>query len=83
MMRPSPPRRLSLAAPFLILLLLTLLSPPRAAAAGGSSAWVALRGAVGSRKASPAEQEGAAAGLLRRLLPFHSGSFSFQIDSKV
>lgn len=82
MMRPSPPRRLSLAAPFLILLLLTLLSPPRAAAAGGSSAWVALRGAVGSRKASPAEQEGAAAGLLRRLLPFHSGSFSFQIDSK-
>lgn len=83
MMRPSPPRRLFLAAPFLILLLLTLLSPPRAAAAGGSSAWVALRGAAGSRKASPAEQEGAAAGLLRRLLPFHSGSFSFQIDSKV
>ncbi|XP_066379796.1 alpha-N-acetylglucosaminidase-like isoform X1 [Miscanthus floridulus] len=79
-MRPSPPRRLPLA-PFL--LLLTLLSPPRAAAAaGGPSAWVALRGAAGSRKASPAEQEAAAAGLLRRLLPSHAGSFSFRIDSK-
>ncbi|RLN17672.1 alpha-N-acetylglucosaminidase isoform X1 [Panicum miliaceum] len=32
--------------------------------------------------ASPAEQEAAAAGVLRRLLPSHARSFSFQIDSK-
>ncbi|WVZ56985.1 hypothetical protein U9M48_007439 [Paspalum notatum var. saurae] len=76
-MRPS--RRLPLA-PFL--LLLALLAPPRASAVGGPSAWAALRGAAGSRRASPAEQERAAAGVLARLLPSHVRSFSFQIDSK-
>ncbi|CAN6300862.1 unnamed protein product [Urochloa humidicola] len=63
-------------------LLLALLPSPPAAAAGGPSAWGALRGAAGSRRASPAEQEVAAAGVLRRLLPSHARSFSFQIDSK-
>ncbi|KAJ1297075.1 hypothetical protein BS78_01G350300 [Paspalum vaginatum] len=75
----TPSRRLPLA-PFL--LLLALLGPPRAAAAGGPSAWAALRGAAGSRRASPAEQERAAAGVLARLVPSHARSFSFQIDSK-
>ncbi|KAF8728724.1 hypothetical protein HU200_018000 [Digitaria exilis] len=73
---PRPPLLL------LVLLLALLPSPPAAAAAGGPSAWEALRGAAGSRRALPAEQEGAAAGVLRRLLPSHARSFSFQIDSK-
>ncbi|CAN6306588.1 unnamed protein product [Urochloa humidicola] len=69
--------------PLLLLsLLLALLPSPPAAAAGGPSAWGALRGAAGSRRASPAEQEVAAAGVLRRLLPSHARSFNFQIDSK-
>ncbi|CAL4939486.1 unnamed protein product [Urochloa decumbens] len=72
----SPP------VPLLFLLLLAILPSPPAAAAGGPSAWGALRGAAGSRRASPAEQEVAAAGVLRRLLPSHAHSFSFQIDSK-
>ncbi|CAN6312708.1 unnamed protein product [Urochloa humidicola] len=65
-----------------LLLLAILQSPPAAAAAAGPSAWGALRGAAGSRRASPAEQEVAAAGVLHRLLPSHARSFSFQIDSK-
>ena len=77
----GPPLPLPLL--LLVLLLALLPSPPAAAAAGGLSAWGALRGAAGSRRASPAEQEAAAAGVLRRLLPSHARSFSFQIDSKV
>ncbi|CAN6295052.1 unnamed protein product [Urochloa humidicola] len=65
-----------------LLLLAILQSPPAAAAAAGPSAWGALLGAAGSRRASPAEQEVAAAGVLHRLLPSHARSFSFQIDSK-
>ncbi|RLN39237.1 alpha-N-acetylglucosaminidase isoform X1 [Panicum miliaceum] len=69
--------------PLLFVLLLALLLPPPAAAAGGGpSAWGAFRGAAGSRRASPAEQEAAAAGVLRRLLHSDARSFSFQIDSK-
>ncbi|CAN6289407.1 unnamed protein product [Urochloa humidicola] len=75
-MRTPPP------LPFLFVLLLALLPSPPAAAAAGPSAWGALRGAGGSRRASPAEQEQAAAGVLHRLLPSHARSFSFQIDSK-
>jgi hypothetical protein len=43
----------------------------------------ALRAAAGRRAASPATQERAAAGVLRRLLPSHALSFRFQIDPKV
>ncbi|RCV44741.1 hypothetical protein SETIT_9G399100v2 [Setaria italica] len=78
-MGPPPPLPLLL----FVLLLAILPSPPAAAAAaGGPSAWGALRGAAGSRRASPAEQERAAAGVLLRLLPSHARSFNFQIDSK-
>ncbi|CAL4930936.1 unnamed protein product [Urochloa decumbens] len=68
--------------PPLLLFLLLLAILPSAPAAGGPSAWGPLRGAAGSRRASPAEQEAAAAGVLRRLLPSYARSFSFQIDSK-
>ena len=67
-----------------ILLLLALLpSPPAVVAAAGPTSWEALRAAAGRRAASPVAQEGAAAGVLRRLLPSHALSFRFQIDPKV
>ncbi|KAE8795935.1 alpha-N-acetylglucosaminidase [Hordeum vulgare] len=54
----------------LLLLLLLLPSPP------------AVATAADRRTASPATQEGAAAGVLSRLLPSHALSFRFQIDPK-
>ncbi|TVU46998.1 hypothetical protein EJB05_06572 [Eragrostis curvula] len=79
---PSPlPRRLALL-PFLLLLALLPSLPSAAAAGGGPAAWEALRVAAPARRASPAEQEAAAVGVLRRLLPNHAHSFRFQIDSK-
>ncbi|KAM0840156.1 hypothetical protein ACQ4PT_059795 [Festuca glaucescens] len=74
-MRPPP-------LPYLLLLLVFLPSPPAVAAAAGPASWEALRAAAGRRAASPVTQEGAAAGILRRLLPSHARSFRFQIDHK-
>ncbi|XP_040246860.1 alpha-N-acetylglucosaminidase isoform X1 [Aegilops tauschii subsp. strangulata] len=73
---PSPP-----LLPLLLLLVL-LPSPPAVAAAAGPTSLEALRAAAGRRGASPATQERAAAGVLRRLLPSHALSFRFQIDPK-
>jgi len=65
--------------PFLLLLAL-LPSPPAVVAAAGPTSWNALHAAAGRRAASPVAQEGAAAGVLRRLLPSHALSFRFKID---
>ncbi|XP_015690916.2 alpha-N-acetylglucosaminidase [Oryza brachyantha] len=76
-MRPPTP------LPLLLVLLLAALLPVPAVKAG-PAAWEAIAAARGGRRrvASPAEQEAAAAGVLRRLLPSHARSFRFQIDSK-
>jgi hypothetical protein len=83
----KPPARFAMRPPplpSLLLLLVLLPSPPAVeAAAGPASSWAALRAAAGRRAASPVAQEGAAAGVLRRLLPSHALSFRFQIDPKV
>ncbi|CAM0873248.1 unnamed protein product [Alopecurus aequalis] len=77
-MRPLPSLPL---LPFLLLLAL-IPSPPVVAATAGPASWEALRAAAGRRAASPVAQEGAASGVLRRLLPSHVLSFRFQIDPK-